>query len=305
MYSNRFSQFAVILCTVISLNSKAEISYSQNDTLNKQYFDSLSYSLYQSPGGGYVSGNNAYHDKAKVQEFKAGNLCNIFAVMMNFGYKAYHSLNDSSYLYINYYAMDNLGKTTASNSALCPGNIIFKDSLKVSDIDTTNGNMFVYNSPIFTDSNFAIGIDFEHLFQADTVALYTNKDGDAGNREQSWEQDASGQWYSLKYNWPLNADYAIFPIVNTSLGLIPVSTGNSNIIVFPNPSTNEIINVYGQFSNEYVVNLFNASFQKVPYKIVYKTDKNLQIQPEITSRGIYFLQVKSKTGISFNKIIIQ
>ena len=79
---------ALILAFNIKLNAAEFII--ENDTINKNYFDSLSYKTYSSPGGGYVSGNNAYNDRAKAQEFHAGNPCNIYGVLINFGFKNFH-----------------------------------------------------------------------------------------------------------------------------------------------------------------------------------------------------------------------
>ena len=184
---NNMYKLIIVFFIIVTSNYKIAFSntsalFSENDTLNKQYFDSLSYKTYASPGGGFVSGNNAYLDRSKTQEFHAGNLCNIYAVMIHFGNKSFTSLSDSSYVGINFYHINNTGRNTLSSSVPCPGTIFFKDSIKVSDIDTLNGNLLVYNNPIYTDSNFAIGIDFDQLNLSDTIALYTNKDGDSGAR---------------------------------------------------------------------------------------------------------------------------
>jgi hypothetical protein len=74
--------------------------------------------------------------------------------------------------------------------------------------------------------------------------LFTNKDGACrSSREQSWEQDEAGNWFTLKYNWPLNADYAIFPVVNTSVGLNVLSNQVQNISISPNPSAIGFTNI--------------------------------------------------------------
>ncbi len=281
------SNCKIALCNTVSL-------LLENDTLNKQYFDSLSYKTYASPGGGFVSGNNAYLDRSKAQEFQAGNLCNIYAVMIHFGYKSFNSLNDSSYVGINFYHINNLGRNTLVSNAPCPGTIFFKDSIKVSDIDTLNGNLLVYSNPIFTDSNFAIGIDFDQLNVSDTIAVYTNKDGDSGAREQSWEQDASGNWYTLKYNWPLNVDYAIFPIVNTSVGIALIANKKPSLILSPNPTSIGEVNINISKSLVKTINVYNSNLQLVNSKSIAKDDFNSTIQLETQSQGIYFIEVKTK-----------
>ena len=279
--------------------------FIENDTLNKQYFDSLSYKVYPSPGGGFASGNNIYLDKAKAQEFRAGNLCNIFGVLLYFGKKEFASLSDSSYLGINFYHLNGTGRNTVSASAACPGSIFYKDSIKVADIDTVNGNVLTYNNPLFTDSNFAIGIDFDQLHNADTIALFTNKNGDAGTREQSWEQDASGNWFTLKYNWPLNVDYAIFPIVNTSVGLNLIKTSKPSLTLSPNPTSNGEVNINISRSLVKTINIYSSNLQIVPSKSLAKDDDNLTVQFGTPSKGIYFIEVITKNNIHFEKLIIE
>jgi len=302
--------FIFILFIILTRNSTIancnnSILLTENDTLNKLYFDSLSFKTYSSPGGGFVSGNNAYLDKAKVQEFRAGNFCNIYAVIFHFGYKKFASLSDSSYVGINFYQLNNTGRNTLISNAQCPGNIFFKDSIKVSDIDTSNANVFIYNNPIFTDSNFAIGIDFDRLNILDTIALFTNLDGDAGNREQSWEQDASGNWFTLKYNWPLNSDYAIFPIVNTSVGIASIANKKPSLILSPNPSSIGEVNINISKSLVQTINVYNSNLQLVNSKSIAKDDFNLTVQLETQSPGIYFIEVKTKNNIYFEKLIVE
>jgi hypothetical protein len=301
--------FFVFFVIISSANcfafTKNSYFLTENDTLNKQYFDSLSYKTYASPGGGFVSGNNAYLDLAKVQEFHAGNYCNIFGVIINFGYKKYSSLNDSSYLGINYYHINNTGKTTVSSSAACPGSIFFRDSIKVADIDTVNGNVLIYSNSLFTDSNFAIGIDFDQLRSTDTIALYTNKDGDAANREQSWEQDASGNWFTLKYNWPLNVDYAIFPIVNTSVGLNTISTKSQSIIISPNPCASGMVNINLSYAAINHLKVYNNALQIVNASIVSSDENNTLVKFDAISKGIYFIQIKTKDAMSIQKLIVK
>ncbi len=292
-----------LLHTHVSTAARCEMT--DNDTLNKIYFDSISYKLYPSPGGGFASGNNAYLDKAKVQEFHAENLCNIYAVLLHFGYKNYQSLNDSSLVYINFYHLDNLGRNSLSSNVSCPGTIFYRDSLKVADIDTTNGNTLSFPNPLFTDSIFAIGISFEKMFSTDTVALYTNTDGNSGSREQSWEQDASGNWFTLKYNWPLSVDFAIFPVVNTAAGMEDIKVPPYELLIYPNPATEQTINF--QIPNNIILDfkLYNSLLQHVEVPYTRVNSEWVRINKGQLATGIYYLSVHTKNGHQMGKIVIK
>ncbi len=299
-----FAFFIIVSFTTGIAFCESSYFLSENDTLNKQHFDSLTYTTYTSPGGGFISGNNAYSDRAKAQEFHAGNLCNIYAVIINFGHKTYTSLNDSSYIGINFYDLNNTGRNTLITNAPCPGNIFHRDSIRVVDIDTVNGNTLMYSNPLYTDSNFAIGIDFDQLNSLDTVALFTNKDGDAGLREQSWEQDAAGNWFTLKYNWPLNADYAIFPIVNTSVGLNVLLTKAQGISISPNPNTIGFTSINLPRDLIYDTQVYNSNMQLMNSKLIGIDEKTTAVQFEANSKGIYFIKVKTANQISIQKLIV-
>jgi hypothetical protein len=296
----------VLFCFISEIvKANSSIFFSENDTLNKLNFDSLSYYVYSSPGGGFASGNNVYLDRAKAQEFRAGNLCNIYGVLLYFGKKQFSSLSDSSYVGINFYHLNGIGRNTISASAVCPGNIFYKDSIKVADIDTINGNVLSYNNPIYTDSNFAIGIDFDQLNLADTIALYTNKDGDAGSRENSWEQDAAGNWFTLKYNWPLNVDYAVFPIVNTTVGMQVIKPSLQSLILSPNPTSVGEVNINISKSLVNTIHVYNSNLQLITSKFEVKDDLNLTLQLEKLSKGIYFIEVKTQNNIFIEKLIVE
>ena len=274
--------------------------FSENDTLNKQYFDSASYKLYASPDGGFASGNNAYSDKAKVQEFNVANGGNIYGVLIHFGYKKFNSQNDSSYVRLNFYQLNGIGTNTISSSAACPGNIFYTDSIKIADIDTVNGNIFNYINPIYTNSNFAIGIDFNSLHQSDTIALYTNIDGMGGNREQSWERDLHGNWYSLKYTWTLDVDYAIFPIVNTSVGIDAISNKTRPITIWPNPSENGQYYIDIDMTEIKLIQVYNSSLQLVDADFTNFNQK-IQISTKEKTSGVYFVKLVTK----YNEIVVK
>jgi hypothetical protein len=277
---------------------------AENDTLNKQYFDSLSYQLYPSPGGGFASGNNAYGDKAKAQEFRAGNLCNIYGVMLHFGHVQFQSFSDSSYLYVNFYDLSGTGRNTLTSSAKCPGNIFHKDSILLADIDTVNGNMLSYTNPLFTDSNFAIGIDLFSLNDSVDIALYTNKDGDAGSREQSWEKDANNNWYSLKFNWPLNVDFAVFPIVNTSVGINILSSSSEAVSLQPNPTANGEVLINVPLSALDAYQVYNSNLQLVHATCSAVSNNQSKLDIAAATAGIYFLKMRINHSIIVKKIVV-
>jgi len=162
-----------------------------------------------------------------------------------------------------------------------------------------------YANPLYTDSNFAIGIDFDQIRMLDTIAIYTNKDGDAGGREQSWEQDASGNWYTLKYNWPLNVDFAIFPIVNTSVGIDVLVSKTKSITIWPNPSQDGDVNINIPFSEIKSLQVYSSNLQLLKSEIIGLGIENTHVRFDSCVKGVYFIRIVSHEIMNVQKVVIE
>jgi hypothetical protein len=223
---------------------------------------------------------------------------------LHFGHVQFPTSNDSGYLYINFYDLSGTGRNSVTNSAKCPGNIFHKDSILLADIDTTNGNILTYANPLFTDSNFAVGIDLSDLPDSTEIALFTNKDGDAGIREQSWEKDGSGNWYTLKLNWPLLVDYAIFPIVNTAVGIHILTNTTAPVSLYPNPTENGALFINLPVTALQECQLFNSNLKLV--QVTYTAVSNNQSKVNIANptAGVYFLKLRVNGSVMVEKIVV-
>ncbi len=168
------------------------------------------YTLY-TYGGGYVSGNNSYDDRAKANVFAYGSPSLLTGVLIDFAVATSNTID------IEIAAWDNTG--TGGK----PGNKLASTTIPLDDIflDVLNDQTTYvpFETPALMSSTFYVGIVLPP--NADTVAIFTNVDGDPV-QGTAWEQWSDGQWfpYDDQASWGFEMDHAIFPIVNSEVGLM-------------------------------------------------------------------------------------
>jgi Secretion system C-terminal sorting domain len=281
------------------------------DTLFGNFFDGTP-ALYKSQElfPGYASGNNAYGDLAKTQVFSISNTSAVEGAIIWMGYKNSTSANPNSQLKVNLYDL----KSTATGFGatalkLSPDSIIRSTTINIDDIDTSvlyeNGaNIFLFNTPAYFDTLFAIGFDFSLLAGGDTVACYTNTNGDSDSLENAWEQVSDSSWATMLRNWGLNIDFAIFPIIDaTQTGLSPLADKGFNFSVFPNPAAN------------YITITVNNNLQAQPenYVIVDSNGKsvlsgntiNAPINIQGLNTGLYYIIVYNANGNGYAQKLVK
>jgi hypothetical protein len=204
------------------------------DTLGP-LLDQDSVALYAAPSGGFVTGVNGFNDREKAQVFKMDTVYGITEVLFLFGGKTY-SGDTSSTLYVNFYKANGIGRTLGSNSDIgAPGDILAQIPYPFSNVDTSGFASLPLTWPITVDTDFAISISFWDLVEGDTIALFSGYNGQADSTQLAWEKLNSGTWTTFLRSWPLDADLAIFPIIDYQFtGLLENKI--QNCLAYPNPA---------------------------------------------------------------------
>lgn len=198
--------------TLYSLNPsdlKSNYQLQNLDTLNFPLAGE--YNLYPDMGGGYVSGNNSYGDLAKANEFDYGANSFLTGVLIDF------AVATSGSTMIEIAAWNN----TVDNN---PGDKIASTQISLNDIQqdvTNNQTTYIpFDVPVMMPPKFYVGVLLPS--GADTVALFTNTDGDT-QPATAWELWNTNQWYRYDNNtssWGLSVAHAIFPIINSNVGIM-------------------------------------------------------------------------------------
>ncbi len=208
-------------------------SITQGDTvypgniLNASGFTIFTVSDQNGQYAGYITGVNAFQDKAKAQHFIVNDAgYKIKGAMYWFGVKY---VDGNGNLKFNLWDMDGTSgtSTVGEDNQTCPGTVLASKELAIADVDTSasfsNSHVQLFDSAIEVTSDYAMGINMENLYPGnDTIALVTSMDGDGNNMELAWEQWSDGSWKTLMYSYnELDVDIAIFPLLASEAANVP------------------------------------------------------------------------------------
>ncbi|MCC6370491.1 MAG: T9SS type A sorting domain-containing protein [Bacteroidia bacterium] len=90
--------------------------------------------------------------------------------------------------------------------------------------------------------------------------------------------------------------------VSACTGIRTVSVGNSEVLVFPNPS-NGIINALFEFEGRKTVQIFNELGQCVETRLSDNTSERFDLS--LYAKGVYYVKIKSQLGLDNFKVIVQ
>lgn len=160
--------------------------------------------VYGGDTGGYVSGHNGYGDIAKAEFYSAGGTTFIDGMYLRFGVATAAGPNSSVDLHI----------WEDSNGS--PGSIVHTETITIQNIINLNGDVGVmFTNPVTVNGSYYVGCDIDYAVAGDTVALFTNTDGDQ-TAATAWEQWSDNNWYAYDANgsWGLTIGHAAHPIIN-------------------------------------------------------------------------------------------
>jgi PKD repeat protein len=167
------------------------------------------YSLYISDEG-YVSGNNEYEDKAKAEFFNIDQPQLLTGFLIDFAV-ATGGGN------VQIAVWDNSGSSGSPGTEIVNINIPMTNI--ISDVQNNYTTFIELNNPIILESSFYAGVILPNN-AGDTIAVWTNTDGDS-SPATAWELWSDNTWvkYDNPDGWNLSVSHAIFPIVDSDIGL--------------------------------------------------------------------------------------
>lgn len=228
-----------ILALLVAFALPALLHAQVSDTLNWQRYLEGTETLYTSPNGGFIFGNNGYGDLAKAQTFAHTESHVLRGALLRFGSVTYGSGNPDSKIRVNVYANNGVGRTTNGMVVSAPDSVLAFKDVPFGSLPA-DGSLFMVDlsdSSLAFFGMFSIGIDMTMLAAGDTIGLMSTTDGDGENRQAVWELEANGEWITVltAFSWELDLDLAIFPLVDTNDPL-SVSEKITEAAIFPNPS---------------------------------------------------------------------
>lgn len=194
------------------------------DTLSN-ISDTMTLTIYGSPGGGYVTGVNAYGDLAKAERYS--------------GYSPYtHVTGGQVYLFnvkdggnsstLDLVVWDDVGGL--------PGTELGRASYDLLSIETALGGPgnqgvlnLLFNSPVnVAGADFFLGVDFASFGNGDTIGVVQNLLSVGSNT--GYEQWNDATWYDMETAWGAGNTFSLY--INPLVTDVPVQAN-----VSANPST--------------------------------------------------------------------
>ncbi len=217
---------------------------AQTDTLN-YFFNFNATDLISSPNGGYISGNNGYGDKEKLQVFIPDTNYSVLGAIVWLGAidrSAVNTSNSRVWLKMRRFDVSPVANIpfVAGPKEVLDSASFSLDSLQADSTYENGWNFLPFNTPVFAGQPYGISLSFENLEPGDTSAIrHSVLDSvlSAGNSWEIW----NGSWRRIIDNWGVNVDLAIFPVIDSTLNFVPHGKYVISSLLFPNPGNSPTI----------------------------------------------------------------
>lgn len=283
---------------------------AQTDTII-DFFQSTGATLIESPNGGYVSGTNGYGDSEKLQAFYPLQSESVLGAFIWFGSKTYNSLDIQSRLCLKVKTID----TSETNTApFFRGitNTIDSTWISMADVDTgltfPNGlQYFSFSSPVLVNSFYAMGLNFDSLARdssgslLDSIALFNSAKDSVSAVGMSWEK-WNGNYKRIIDTWGFDLDFAIFPVIDTTLNLVH-NVNNLDFDIFPNPTSN-YFQIQAKLAVNSSVELIDFYGKVILKKYVEAACDKLTIDLNSIRSGYYLVKITNPKQIGIRPLFV-
>ena len=276
------------------------VSRAQNDTLT-DIFPGSNYHIYMGQGQqGYISGNNIFGDKAKLQRFDE-----------SYGVSSSGKINGLALaIPIKNDVGGFIDVAIWEDVNGVPGNVLATQRVFLADIDTAKNAFKIIKGGWFSNLNakfdMAVNIPANRTFWAgvflpqntnDFVAIFTSEAGSFPNANthvgEIWKDDTFHFFSGEQDSWHLDAALAIFPTV-TFNQMNTESVTSDELQVYPNP-TQEFIELSGNSTIKRVA-IYDITGQKIREISDEKFTENAVISVSDLSNGRYLLRIEDQDG---------
>jgi hypothetical protein len=300
--------FLFLLITTTTVNAQGIASDTVVD-----FFNNNSATLISSPNGGYMSGTNGYGDSEKLQAFFPLRSYSVLGAFIWTGKKTWNSGDINSRICLKVKGFDT---TTTSSYPYFKGISSTLDSVYVSlnDIDTgssfTNNLQYIaFDAPVLVNSFYAVGMNFDSLARdssgqlIDSIALYSSAMDSVSIENMSWEK-WNGEYKRISDTWGFNADFAIFPVIDTLLNSIGQNHWE-RIEMYPNPSVDKLNIKLPNGVDSFTLTLFSIDGQLIMDEPVSALNATLSIDVSGLANGLYTLCLKNAHWTGISPLVIQ
>jgi hypothetical protein len=298
------TKFLSVFAVLFALGANA-----QTDTLST-FFNFNSTALIQSPNGGYVSGNNGYGDKEKLQAFIPDTNYSVLGALVWMGNIKRNAANPSdSKVWLKMRRFD-VSPVATVPFVSGPKEVLDSawfalDSLRADSTYENGWNYLPFNTPVFAGQPYGISLSFENLEPGDTCAIRHSAEDSVLGAGNSWEI-WNGNWRRMIDNWGLNIDFAIFPVIDTTLNAITM-LDRIDLDIYPNPTADVFTIVLPE---ALIGSEVQIAFYTTDGKLAFVADRlidecRIKIDMKCLQSGAYSLVIFCKNLIGSTQVIVQ
>ncbi len=234
-----------LVCLSLLLFSTAN---AQTDTLIN-FFNPEGETLIPSPNGGFLSGSNGYNDSEKLQSFFPQQNYSVLGLLVWNGYVVNNSTSSDSKVSFKIRRLD----TTATTIfPFYRGPAATLDSVMINVSDLLAGSSFdddlqfiPFPNPVLITEPYLAGFSLDSLAKnsegefIDSFAIRSSAIDSALLAGYSWER-WNGEFKRIVDTWGLNTDFAIFPVIDTTLNQA-TNLSISSFKIYPNPTHDYVV----------------------------------------------------------------
>lgn len=282
---------------------------AQTDTLNT-FFNFNTTAVIQSPNGGYVSGNNGYGDKEKLQAFIPDTNYSVLGALVWLGtieQNAVNTANSRVWLKMRRFDVSPVATVpfVSGPKEVLDSAWFALDSLRADSTYENGWNYLPFNTPVFAGQPYGISLSFENLEPGDTCAIQHSAEDSVLGAGNSWEI-WNGNWRRMIDNWGLNIDFAIFPVIDTTLNAITM-LDRMNLDIYPNPTADVLTIVLPE---TLIGSEVQIAFYTTDGKLAFVADRlidecRIKIDMKSLQSGAYSLVIFCKNLIGSTQVIVQ
>jgi PKD repeat protein len=282
------------------------VSYNGCDTLHFPLPEPLTYYvlLKNNVSTGYVSGNNAYGDKAIADFFdNTSPDMAIKGAIFEFSYTKLANFNSETLL-VKAWKYDSISKA--------PGNVIGSVSVSLadiaSDVAALRPTQVVFDEPLPISGPFFLGIYLPEQ-TGDTLVLWTTKTG-VIVPNTGWVLQSNNSWapYDSLYTNPVTLvlTNAIYPIICHTSNGVDDRPSVKGFTISPNPASDYIrIESGNPASKGSRYDLITATGEKVMSGILNSLPGSEFLNVSSCKPGLYFLRISNPSGTFVRRLVIK
>jgi len=285
---------------------------AQTDTLIN-FFNPEGETLIPSPNGGFLSGSNGYNDSEKLQSFFPQQNYSVLGLLVWNGYVVSNSGSANSKISFKIRRLD----TTASS--ILPffrGPTVTLDSVMINISDLQEGSSFnddlqfiPFSNPVLITEPYLAGFSLDSLARnsegefIDSFAIRSTAIDSALLAGFSWER-WNGEFKRIIDTWGLNTDFAIFPVIDTTLNNA-INPEISSFKVYPNPASDYVVLNLENTNTFNKAHLFDIQGRMIDEFPLNGIQGQHIISLSNLSSGYYTLRLIGQSSIAVAPIIVR